>query len=99
MILSKTGELFLIDTDSLDVVSTSATTELSSSSSDMPSVIQAFLLSGSQCSFFTVQNGAVLVVASSGPSKTTQLRIWVIDEGDSILDKRRYAIPIEAEVR
>ena len=98
MILSTTGELFLIDTDSLEVKSTSTTTELSSSS-NATSVIQAILLSSSQCSFFNVQNGAVLVVASSGPSKTTQLRIWAIDEGDSILDKRRYIIPVEAEVR
>lgn len=97
MILSTTGELFLIDTDSLEVKSTSTTTELSSSNAT--SVMQAFLLSSSQCSFFSVQNGVVLVVANSGPSKTTQLRIWVIDEGDSILDKRRYIIPVEAEVR
>lgn len=99
MILSTTGGLFLIDTDSLEVTSTTTTAELSSSSSDPTSVIQAFLLSSSQCTFFTVQNGAVLVVASSGPSKTTQLRIWVIDEGDSISDKGRFVIPIETEVR
>ena len=97
MILSTTGELFLIDADSLQVKSTSATTESSSSSN----VIQAFLFSSSQCSFFTAQNGngALLVVASSGPSKSTQVRIWAIDEGDSILDKRGYIIPIEAEVQ
>ena len=99
MILSTTGGLFLIDTDSLEVISTTTTAELSSSSSNPTSFIQAFLLSSSQCSFFTVQNGAVLVVASSGPSKTTQLRIWVIDEGDSISDKGRFVIPIETEVR
>ena len=98
MILSTTGELFLIDADSLQVKSTSATTELSSSS-NATSVIQAFLLSSSQCSFFTAKNGAVLVVASSGPSKTTQLRIWSIDEEDSILDKRGYIIPVEPEVQ
>jgi hypothetical protein len=99
VILSTTGEVFLIDTDSLEVKSTSTTTELSSSSINPTSVIQAFLLSSCQHSFFSVKNGAVLVVASSGPPKTTQLRIWAIDEGDSILDKRRYIIPIEAEVR
>jgi hypothetical protein len=57
----------------------------SSSSSNATSVIQAFLLSSIHCSFFTAQNGVVLVVASSGPSKTTELRIWAIDERDSIL--------------
>ena len=49
--------------------------------------------------YFTAQIGVVLVVASSGPSKTTQIRIWAIDEGDSILDKRGYIIPIEAEAQ
>lgn len=98
MILSTTGELSLIDTDSLEATSTSKTTELSSSSSDPTSVIQAFLLSSKQGSFFTAQNGVVLVVATSGPSKTTQLRIWAIDEGDSILERKRYVIPIESEV-
>jgi hypothetical protein len=49
--------------------------------------------------FSTVQNGAVLVVASSGLSKTTALRIRAIDERDSILDKRRCIIPVEAKVR
>ena len=95
--LSTMGEVSLIDADSLQVTSTSTVTKLSSPSN----VIQAFLLSSSQCSFFNVQNGAVLVVASSGPPKTTQLRMWVldIDEGESISDKQGYIIPVEAEVR
>ena len=54
VILSAIGELFLIDADSLQVKSTSATTE-SSSSSNANSVIQASLLSSSQCSFFTAK--------------------------------------------
>ena len=49
--------------------------------------------------FSLQKNGAVLVVASSGLSKTTQLRIWAVDEEDSILDKRGYIIPVEAGVQ
>jgi len=93
VILSTAGEVSLIDADSLEVKSTSKTT------SNASSVIQAFLLSSSQCSFVNAKNGAVLIVISSGPPKTTHLRICIIDEEDSILDGRGYTIPVEAEVR
>ncbi|KAF8805835.1 hypothetical protein BYT27DRAFT_7191996 [Phlegmacium glaucopus] len=96
VVLSTTGNVSVIDADSLEVKCTSKTTE-SSSSSNATSVIQSFLISSSQCSFFNSQNGAVLIVASSGPPKTTQLRMWIIDQGDSILDKGGYTIPLETE--
>jgi hypothetical protein len=49
--------------------------------------------------FSAAPNDAAPVVASSGSLKTTQLQLWVIDERDSISDKREYTIPVEAEVR
>ena len=98
MILSTTGQVSLIDAHSLEVKSTSTMTELSSSSK-ATSVIQSFLFPSRQCSFSNAQTGAVLVVASSGPPKATQVQICVIDEGDSIVEKGGYTVPIEPEVR
>ncbi|KAF8165883.1 hypothetical protein B0H34DRAFT_254615 [Crassisporium funariophilum] len=95
ILLSTTGEVSVIDAQSLDIKSIH---QLSTpSSSRLASVMHAFILPSSSCSFVSAERGAVLAVVSSESSKKTYLKILAIDEADSISEYQTYDIPIERE--
>ncbi|KAF8883188.1 hypothetical protein CPB84DRAFT_193080 [Gymnopilus junonius] len=87
--LSITGNIAVVDADSLEVKTT-----FSSSAS---AVIHASFFSACTSSFSSLQQGGVLVVVSSGPSKSTHLRILAIDEADSISLKQENQISVDSE--
>lgn len=90
MALSTTGDVTIIDADSLEVKTTF--------SSSPSTVSHASMFPASTSPLSSGQNTAILVMVASGSSKTTHLRILAIDETDSISLKQESEISVDSEV-
>ena len=88
--LSTTGDIEVIDTESLEARSSMPSSKSSTNT-------HAWLFSARTASLSRANSGATLVTLSSA-SKTIHLRILAIDEADSISEEHEWEIPIDAEV-
>ena len=89
--LSTSGDVEVIDIESLE-------TKSSMPSLNSSNTTHAWLFSANTIPLSRANNGATLVTLSSGTSKTIHLRIFAIDEADSISQEHEWEIPIDAEV-
>ena len=88
--LSTTGDIEVIDTESLEARSSMPSSKSSTNT-------HAWLFSARTASLSRANSGATLVTLSSA-SKTIHLRILAIDEADSISEEHEWEIPMDAEV-
>ena len=89
--LSTSGDVEVIDVDSLEIKSSLLSSKSSSNT-------QTWLFSAGTASFSKAKSGVILVTFPSRTSKTIHLRILAIDEADSISEEHEWEIPIDAEV-
>ncbi|PPQ94798.1 hypothetical protein CVT25_007435 [Psilocybe cyanescens] len=89
--LSTTGEIAVVDADSLEVKS-------SLQQSVSSGVIHASVFTASTSYLGRGTAGAIVVMATSGSSKKTHLRILAIDEADSIISQEQDCeLPLDSE--
>ncbi|PPQ69895.1 hypothetical protein CVT26_014158 [Gymnopilus dilepis] len=87
--VSNTGSVTVMDANTLEVKATS--------DSNQSTVIHTSLFPASTCSFSSSSKGGALVMVSSGSSENTRLRIFAIDEADSISLTEENEISVDSE--
>ncbi|KJA29589.1 hypothetical protein HYPSUDRAFT_195963 [Hypholoma sublateritium FD-334 SS-4] len=87
--VSTKGEISVINAESLEVKA--------SASSKSSNVIYVSLYAADTTPFSTFQNGAILLLCQAGTNNTTNLRIYAIDDANSISEQCEHEISIDSQ--